>query len=81
MSGERTPGPLELETAAFEVGKCADFAGLISLAAEGLIADNDELNGNKFYAAAELLSDRLADLRIKFEALGEAWRRERSAAK
>lgn len=70
-------GPLELENAAFEVGKCADIAGLISLAAEALIADNDAINGNKFYAAAEMLSDRLAELRKTIEALGEAWLRER----
>jgi len=80
MSDER-PGPFELETAAFDVGKCADIAGLVGLAAEALIADNDEINGSKFYAAAEMLSDRLAELRTKIEALGEVWLRERRAAK
>src|SRR5688572_23445659 len=75
MTDER-PGPFELENAAFDVGKCADMAGLISLAAEALIADNDELNGSKFFAAAEMLSDRLATLRVKIEALGEVWLRE-----
>ena len=76
-----TDGPFELENAAFDVGKCADIAGLIGLAAEGLIADNDEINGTKFFAAAEMLSDRLAELRKQIEALGEQWLRERSAAK
>ena len=46
-----------------------------------MIADNNEINGTKFYAAAEMLSDRLAELRDKIEALGEQWLRDRNAAK
>jgi hypothetical protein len=42
-------GPFELENTAFDVGKCGEIAGLIALAAGGLIADNDEINGTKFF--------------------------------
>lgn len=73
--------PMELENAAIDVGRCADIAGLIELAAEGLIADGDEINGGKFYATAEMLSDRLADLRKQLDVCVEAWLRERNAAK
>ena len=72
-------GPMELETASFQVGRLADFAALIALAAEGLEADGDTINAPKFYAAAEALSESLGKLKLEIFELSEMWLRERNA--
>jgi hypothetical protein len=72
---------MELETASFQAGRLADFAGLIALAAEGLEADGDTINAPKFYAAADALRESLDKLKMEIFVLSEVWLRERTAAK
>jgi hypothetical protein len=71
---------MELETASFQAGRLADFAGLIALAAEGLEADGDTINAPKFYAAADALRESLDKLKMEIFVLSEVWLRERIAA-
>jgi hypothetical protein len=72
---------MELETASFQAGRLADYAGLIALAAEGLEADGDTINAPKFYAAADALRESLDKLKMEIFVLSEVWLRERTAAK
>jgi hypothetical protein len=72
---------MELETASFQAGRLADYAGLIALAAEGLEADGDTINAPKFYAAADALRESLDKLKMEIFVLSEVWLRERIAAK
>jgi hypothetical protein len=71
---------MELETASFQAGRLADYAGLIALAAEGLEADGDTINAPKFYAAADALRESLDKLKMEIFVLSEVWLRERIAA-
>ena len=71
-------GPLELEHAAIDIGRCAELAAIIGLAAEGMIMDGDEINGPKIRGAAYILGDRLSELQGQLYEATEAWLRERA---
>jgi hypothetical protein len=71
-------GLTELESASFRAEALAAHAALIGLAAEGLTADGDDINGRKFQAGAEALEEQLTALSVELKRLSEVWRLERS---
>ena len=72
---------VDLESASFRAEQLAAHSALIALAADGLIADGDNINGKKFQAGAYALEEQLDALAIELKRLSEIWRLEGIAAK